>query len=255
MIFENIYLDGALAIFIFMNIGFIIAMLIRDNSIVDVLWGMGFVLVVWMVEIFYPGEQGKFLKLLVTIWGLRLSVYLFLRYLKKGEDYRYKAWKEEWGKYYFIRSYWQVYMLQGTVMFIVALPLMGITPNPIHLSLVQGLGIFIFLVGLFFEGVGDWQLSRFKSNPENQGKIMDKGLWKYTRHPNYFGDSLVWWGVFLYCLPNVPLWTIIGPITMTFFLLKISGVAMLERKYKGNSKYDDYIKRTSAFIPLPPGKS
>lgn len=244
-----------LLVFIYMNIGFSLGMFKKDNSIVDILWGLGFVCVVWLLEYIFPNVNGVFLKYLVTIWGLRLSYYLLKRYQKKGEDWRYAAWKKEWGKNYIIRSYFQVYMLQGFFMVIIAFPFISTVENPPSFSIIQLFALLIFGIGFVFEVVADAQLANFKKNPENKGKIMKQGLWKYSRHPNYFGEMLVWWGIFFYVLPYTNVWiSIWSPITITFLLTKVSGVPFLEKKYKNNPAYRKYVNETSAFIPMPPKK-
>ena len=242
-------------VFIYMNIGFFLGMIRKDNSIVDILWGLGFVVVVWLLEYIFPSRNGLLLKYLVTIWGLRLAYYLLKRYLKKGEDWRYADWKKEWGKNYVIRSYFQVYMLQGFFMIIIALPFIGIAENPPSFSIIQLFAVLIFGIGFIFEAVADAQLAKFKKNPKNKGKIMKQGLWKYSRHPNYFGEMLLWWGIFFYVLPYTTVWiSIWSPITITFLLTKVSGVPFLEKKYKENPAYRKYVNETSTFIPLPPRK-
>lgn len=251
--FSSPILTSILLIFIYMNIGFLIGMKMKDNSIVDILWGLGFIVVIWGLEYFYD-DHGLFLKYLVTFWGLRLSYYLLKRFKKKGEDWRYAAWKKQWAHNYVLISYFRVYMLQGFFMFIICLPFMFFDNQPPHLNTIQVIAIILFVIGLSIESLADYQLSVFKSNRENKGRIMTTGIWKYSRHPNYFGEMLVWWAIFMYVLPYTSWISILSPITITILLTKVSGVPFLEKKYKEDKAYQEYVKRTSIFIPLPPKK-
>lgn len=249
--------NSALIVFIFMVVMFLIAQKIKDNSIVDIGWGIGFVLIA--ISSFLLSEQTTVQWIavaLITVWGLRLATYIFSRNIGNGEDYRYAQWREEWGKYVVVRAFFQVFMLQGAIMLIVASPLYVIFSQPLELTWNVYLALVVWLFGFYFEAMGDYQMARFKKNPANKGIVMRQGVWKYTRHPNYFGDATQWWGIFLLALMSPYwYWAAIGPAVMHFFLVKVSGVAMLERKYKGNPKYADYIATTSAFLPWFPKKS
>jgi len=205
--------------------------------------------------------------ILTVIWGLRLSIYLFIRNWSNPEDWRYAKWRKEWGKYFYIRSFLQVFLLQGFFMLIISSPIIMsafdnvtfIKPYTHTPILLFSFGLILWLIGFIFESVGDYQLFIFKRDNANKGKVMRFGLWQYTRHPNYFGEACMWWGIFvLSCVSaeNVIgiLLRMIGPATITFLLLRVSGVTMLESKYKGNEEYEAYKKITSAFIPLPPKK-
>lgn len=255
----EVLLYSGLSILIFMNLMFFLALALKDNSIVDVGWGIGFITVaitsLWSSH--NSSYEALLLAALVLIWGLRLAGYIAKRNRGKGEDYRYKQWREEWGKNVVWRSYLQVFMLQGGIMFLVALPIMiGILNGVDDLGLTEIAGTLLWLVGFFFEAVGDYQMYRFKKEPANKGKVMKYGLWKYTRHPNYFGEAVMWWGIFLIAANNGYIYlSLISPVLLTFLLLKVSGVAMLERKYDDNPEYQQYIESTSAFIPLPPKKN
>ncbi len=235
---------------------FIIAQRLKDNSIVDIGWGIGF----WLIAIscFLHSEQTPIhwiALVLITVWGLRLAWYIYGRNKGNGEDYRYAQWREEWGKNVAIRAFFQVFMLQGAIMLVVASPLYVLFSQSLELTWNVYLGMAVWVVGFFFEAVGDLQMAKFKADGSNKGKVMRQGVWNYTRHPNYFGDAAQWWGVFLLALMS-PYWYIaaIGPAVMHFFLVKVSGVALLEKKYKGNPKYADYIATTSAFFPWFPKK-
>lgn len=232
----------------------------RDVSIVDIFWGLGFVVIAWNTFAHTDGYLGRklILTVLTTIWGFRLALHIFSRSLGKGEDRRYQQFREQWGDRFPIVSLFTVFGLQGFLLWVISLPVqVGQTSAlPAGIVWTDVAGILIWTVGFVFEALGDYQLSRFKANPENQGKVMDRGLWRYTRHPNYFGEALMWWGIFAVTLSDLSnFWVIIGPITITVLLLKVSGVTMLEKTLKETRpEYRDYMERTSTFIPMPPKK-
>lgn len=242
-----------LSVFIFVCSFFIIAIVKKDNSVIDIGWGLGFILISVVSLSFINKLELKHLIIntLTIIWGLRLSIYLFIRNHKKGEDFRYKKWREEWKKYFIIRSFFQVFLLQGFFMLIVALPLINTNSSSnFNFQLNDLIGILIWIIGFYFQALGDYQLFKFKKDIKNKNKIMRYGLWKYTRHPNYFGESLMWWGIFIISIgAKNEFISIISPITISFLLLKVSGIPMLEDKYKSNEEYLEYIKNTSSFIP------
>lgn len=251
----SIFLISALAIVIYMSFLFLIAQYLKDNSIADIAWGPGFFMV-YLVSLFQANHielTQVLMGFVIAIWAFRLSIYIYNRNKGKGEDYRYQQWREEWGKYAVIRAFLQVFMLQGFFMFIIALPIIIVNYKAYSgFGMSEIIGIVFWLIGFYFEAVGDYQKSQFKANPDNKGKIMQSGLWKYTRHPNYFGEALLWWGIFLIALPSGMIFiSIISPLVLTFLLLKVSGVAMLEKKYIGNREFEEYAKRTNAFIPGP----
>lgn len=255
---DNVYFISALYIFIFMNFMYLLALRLKDNSIVDIGWGIGFIIVALATLFdkgtFYPRQL--LITALTIAWGLRLAIYIFIRNRGKGEDFRYRQWREEWGKTIYWRSYLQVFMLQGAIMFVIALPLMQVNASTSSdLLITDFIGAVVWLIGFLFEAVGDAQMMRFKNNPASKGKIMRSGLWKYTRHPNYFGETLLWWGIFIIATGEGNIFiSVISPLLLTYLLLKVSGVAMLEKKYTGNPEYDDYIKTTSSFVPMLPLK-
>jgi steroid 5-alpha reductase family enzyme len=184
------------------------------------------------------------------------AIHIHKRNKGKVEDYRYLAWRKEWGRWFFIRSYFQVYILQGALLFLVVLPVLLINKNSVSaFGFLDIIGVAIWLFGFYFEAVGDAQLARFIKNSENKGKLMQSGLWAYTRHPNYFGEVTQWWGLWIVALsaPN-GLFGIVGPLTITFLILKVSGIPMLEKKMALNPEFDNYQKRVSIFFPLPPRK-
>lgn len=251
-------LYSGLAVFIYMTLLFLISMAKKDNSIADIGWGVGFILVAFLTFFLEPGFVVRHVLVtgLVFIWGIRLAVHILMRNKGKGEDFRYAKWRKEWGKYFVIRSFLQVFMLQGLMMLVISYQviLVNSSEKP-GLNLLDILGLIVWLFGFLFETVGDFQLLTFKSKKENKEKIMKSGLWRYTRHPNYFGEATMWWGIFLIALSVRLGWTaVVSPAVITFMLLRVSGVTMLEKKYKGNKEYEDYAKRTSAFIPWFPKK-
>lgn len=243
----------ALYIFLYMSLIFIFAWIKKDNSIVDIAWGIGFILIA--IITFVSADEFMLRKLLVTtlviIWGTRLALHIFFRNRGKGEDFRYKQWRKSWGKWFRVRSFFQIFMLQGLLLLLIVYPVILINhAEKKDLIILDFIGLFIWLIGFFFETVGDYQLKKFKQHPENKGKIMTLGLWKYTRHPNYFGETTMWWGIFLIALAVKNGWTaIISPLLITFLILKVSGVTMLEKKYLDNPDFIEYAKKTSAFFP------
>lgn len=254
---ENILLFSALAIVAYMVLFFLIATAIKDNSIVDIAWGGGFILVS-AVALYWGGfytDRQWLMTALIAIWGLRLAAYIYRRHAIVGEDHRYKQWRLEW-KRPVLRAFFQVFMLQGLVMFVVALPIMFTNATyGAPLLWVNYVGVVFWVIGFYFEAVGDQQKFNFKMNPANKGQTIMTGLWKYTRHPNYFGEFMMWWGIFLVTIGS-GWWyvNIISPVILSFFLIKVSGVAMLEKKYEGDAAYAAYKQRTNAFIPSPPKK-
>jgi len=230
---------------------------LRDVSIVDVYWGLGFAQIAIITAALAGGYPWRklLITLLTVLWGLRLGMYLFWRNAGHGEDYRYQAMRRAHGARFPLVSLVTVFGLQGVLMWLVSLPVQfaQLAPAPAHLTGLDAVGAALWLVGLGFESVGDLQLARFKADPANAGKVMDRGLWRYTRHPNYFGDACVWWGLWLIAAAAGAWWTVLGPLLMTLFLMKVSGVAMLERTIvKRRPEYADYIARTPAFVPWFP---
>jgi steroid 5-alpha reductase family enzyme len=230
----------------------------RDVSIVDVFWGLGFVLIAHIACLAGRGYSGRKLLVtsLVTLWGVRLAVYLLWRNWGQEEDYRYRAMRKHHGERFAWVSLYTVFGLQGALMWVISLPLQVAQASavPARLTWLDGLATLLWAGGLLFEAVGDRQLARFKANPANHGKVMNRGLWAYTRHPNYFGDAVVWWAFFLIALATpLGVWTLISPLLMTFMLMRVSGVALLERKLvKTRPEYEAYRRETNAFFPWFP---
>jgi steroid 5-alpha reductase family enzyme len=237
----------------------LLSLALRNASIVDIFWGAGFAVIGVTTFLLTSDGSGAprraLLTILVCVWGLRLAGYLLWRNAGHGEDPRYVAMRRHWGPRFPIISLVTVFALQGVLMWIVSLPVQLAQLEPGGpIGVLDGLGVLLFAVGLTFESLGDWQLARFKADPKSAGQVMDRGLWRYTRHPNYFGDFCVWWGLFLIALstPYGP-WSIVGPIVMSFFLMRVSGVPMLERSIgKRRPGYAEYARKTSTFFPRPP---
>jgi steroid 5-alpha reductase family enzyme len=245
-------------IVVYMTLIWAASLLLHNAGIVDIFWGLGFVVAAITYFVLGDGYDGRgFLVLLcVVLWGVRLSGYIAWRNLGHDEDYRYRAMRERAGPAFWWRSYFQVFVLQGILLWIISAPLLAAMHNqdPDHLTIVDSIGADVWIVGFVFEAVGDYQLARFKGDPENKGKVMRTGLWRYTRHPNYFGDATIWWGLFIIAAGTPWGWaTVFAPIIMTGLLLRVSGVALLERTItKRRPEYADYIESTSAFIPWVP---
>jgi steroid 5-alpha reductase family enzyme len=249
------YLISILVLFIYFNIFFLIGQYKKNNAVVDIAWGLGFVLVAWTTFLYSEMQLINYIiTIIVSLWGLRLGYYLFKRNWNKIEDYRYQEMRKTWIKYPLLQAYLKVYMLQMILMFIISLPIIYINSTVSNLSLITYFGIIIWIIGYFFEVVGDYQLKQFVSNPVNKGHIMKTGLWKYTRHPNYFGEATMWWGIYLIALSINGYLTIISPLLINYLLVFVSGVPLLEKKYKDNPEFKEYAKVTSVFIPLPPKK-
>lgn len=257
----KVYLGTIVALWVFFTLAFFIAQAKKNNGLQDIAWGMGFIVVALFSYFFSNVESlnGLVITVLVVLWGGRLSYYLFKRNWNSEEDKRYVAMRENWeakGQNIAVASYLKVFMFQMLLLIIIVQPVLFANTRPGNgLKLINYIGIGIWIVGYFFEVVGDAQLKKFKSHPKNKGKLMTSGLWAYTRHPNYFGESTMWWGIFLISLvDHISLIGVIGPITITFLLLKVSGVPMLEKKYEGREDFEEYKKRTSKFIPMPEKK-
>lgn len=252
----NVFLLALCVLLLFMTAVFLLAMYLEDNSIVDIAYGVAFVLACGAAYLIYgSGHPRQLLAMaLVTIWGVRLAVHLFVRKWGKGEDFRYRQWRQEWVETFVWRSFLQIFMLQGAVVFSVVLPVLVIINHPGgSLGLLDLIGFLVWLFGFGFEAIGDWQLLRFKKNPVNRGHIIQTGLWRFTRHPNYFGEATLWWGLFLIAL-GAPYGaaSMVSPLLIDFLLLKVSGIPMLEAKYEGNPEFEAYKQQTNAFFPWFP---
>lgn len=264
MTFLPIFAQALLVILGLMSLVWLISLPLRNASIVDIVWGLGFVIVAW----FYfsqtvQSDSGYLARqwlvaILATVWGLRLSFYLLGRNWGQGEDFRYQQFRQTYGpdRYWWV-SFFQVFVLQGVLMWLISAPLLGAqyTTGSASLNWIDGLALVVWVIGFIFEAGGDWQLSRFKRNPANKGKLLTTGFWRYTRHPNYFGDTAVWWGFGLFSIAAGSYLPFLGTLLMTALIINVSGVAMLERSMKDKKPgYEEYMRRTSAFIPWPPKK-
>lgn len=238
-----------------MVVGWLASLVMRDISVVDVAWGLGFVAIAWVVFLVADGAEARKLLVagLVTVWGLRLSLHLARRHSREGADFRYEELQRSSRPG--LASLGSVFAVQALGLWVVSLPLQAaqVPAEPAGLTALDFAGVAVWAIGMLFEAVGDLQLDRFRRDPGNQGKVMEGGLWRYTRHPNYFGDLCVWWGVFLIALAGSgEWWTIAGPLMMSCILLRISGVPVMERRLERKPGYADYAHRTSAFWPRPP---
>ncbi|PIR85360.1 steroid 5-alpha reductase [Candidatus Kaiserbacteria bacterium CG10_big_fil_rev_8_21_14_0_10_45_20] len=251
-------LTVSVCIFIFVTAGFIVSRILKRNDIADSMWGVGILLVALISFSPLVGASTTPLSALVTliaiIWASRLSLRIFFRNIKKKEDRRYVEMRARWGQWSFVFSYLQVFLLQGFLMVIVGYPFIHMalfgTESPLTIATLLGAGIWA--IGFIFEAVGDYQLDTFLKNKNRKGTVMKYGLWKYTRHPNYFGEVTQWWGIWIILL-SVPygFFTIISPLLVTFLILKVSGIPMLEKAFENNPEFQEYKKSTSPFFPLP----
>jgi steroid 5-alpha reductase family enzyme len=256
--FWDVYLLAGALVLGLMVLLWLLSLALRNSSIVDIFWGTGFVIVTWAA--FALGSEGflprkLLLAAIVTVWGLRLSLYIFWRNRGKPEDFRYAKWRQENGPRWWWVSFFKVFLLQGVLLWIISAPLVAgeVSPRPASLGWLETLGVLLWAYGFFFEAVGDWQLTRFKADPANRGKLMDRGVWRYTRHPNYFGDAAQWWGFYLIAAAAGAWWTVVSPILMTLLLVRVSGVALLEKTLISTKPgYREYAQRTSAFVPWFP---
>ncbi|MFM7066635.1 MAG: DUF1295 domain-containing protein [Gammaproteobacteria bacterium] len=236
-------------------LGWFISLARNNVDVVDSLWSLMFLAAAGAYFHFGPeqNERGHLLVWLVLIWTLRLSIYLTVRNWGHAEDRRYQAIRARNEPNFRTKALWRVFGIQALLAWIISIPLFGAVGGEAPLGWLDYAGVALFTLGFIFEAGGDWQLSRFLKNPANAGKVMDQGLWRYTRHPNYFGDFCIWWGFYLLALGAGAWWTFYGPLLMTGLLLKVSGVALLEKDIgERRPAYADYIRRTNAFLPGPP---
>jgi len=246
------------ALFILMTLGWLVSLPARNVTVVDSLWGIGFVLTAWMTFALADGYAGRrwLVAVLTSVWGVRLCAYLSYRNWGRGEDPRYGKWREASGSGFWIVSLFKVFWLQALFLWVIALVVQipQMAPRPASFTKWDGLGAAVWLIGFAFESVADWQLHRFKADPRNKGQVMDRGLWRYSRHPNYFGECLVWWGMFFTAMAvDGGGWTVVSPVIITLVLLKMTGVPLTERTtMESRPGYRDYMRRTSTFIPWFP---
>lgn len=243
---------------LFMTGAWLFSLYKRDMSVVDGFWGLGFLAIAhhWFFRLEEAQLRQFAVVYLVTIWGLRLSAHIFIRSKGKPEDPRYTAFRNEWKENTWWISYFKVFLLQAVLCFVISLPVINVLAHHEEgFSCLNVVGLILWFIGFAFESTADYQLFRFKKNPANKGQVMNKGLWYFSRHPNYFGEVCVWWGIFLVSIGS-GLWyiSVLGPILITFLLLRVSGITMLEKRYEGNDAYSLYKKNTSPFFPWWPKK-
>jgi steroid 5-alpha reductase family enzyme len=259
MTFFQIYVTALLVILAMITLLWLVSVIMKNASIVDLFWGFGFVVTAMVYFLNTEGFETRKIVLttLVAIWGLRLSIYLTWRNAGKGEDFRYQKFRKDYGEHrYWWVSFFQVFLLQGLLMWLISAPLLGAQFYPgERLGILDFIGIIFWIVGFAFEAGGDIQLARFKADANNRGKVLDKGFWRYTRHPNYFGDTAVWFGYGFICLSAGSYLPVLGSVLMAALIIRVSGVALLEKTLKESKpEYQEYIRRTSAFIPWFPKK-
>ncbi len=243
-----------------MIFGWMVSLVVRKVTFVDSLWGLGYILIGWITFFTTDGYLPRQFLLagLTTAWGIRLCLHLSWRNWGHGEDPRYATWREQAGAHFWIFSLVKVFLPQAFFLWCISLCIQfgQLSPTPNHLTVYDIVGSALWGIGFLFESIADYQLAKFKSDPSNKGKVMDRGLWAYSRHPNYFGEALIWWGLFVIALstPN-SWWTIISPVIITVVLLKMTGIALMERSIVDKRPgYREYIRRTNAFFPWIPKK-
>jgi steroid 5-alpha reductase family enzyme len=253
------YLITGVIVFAYMTAWFVLSQVKKRNDVADTAWGLGFVVLAWGSALLATSVSSVaiLVNVLITIWGARLASHIYLRNRNKPEDARYKQIVSDDVKFRWLVSYGKVFLLQGLLLWIIMLPVQQInfgSDASSTIGFIAALGAIIWLVGFIFESVGDKQLSVFLAQ-KKRPKVLQTGLWRYTRHPNYFGEVTQWWGIFVISFSaGVAPWTIIGPLTITGLVLFVSGVPMLERRYANDPEYQDYAEHTSKFLPLPPKK-
>lgn len=251
----DIWLDGLAVLAVFAAVGWLLSLPLRNVSIVDSMWSLMFLLaaLTYTAAQASPGPRAWLVITMVGAWSIRLAAYISWRNRGHGEDFRYRKIRANNEPGFAFKSLYIVFGLQAALAWVVSLPLLAAINSTAPLGWLDAVGAVLWLVGVVFEAGGDWQLARFKRNPANRGKVLDTGLWRYTRHPNYFGDFCVWWGLFLIALSAGGWWSVAGPLVMSFLLLKVSGVALLEKDIgERRPAYRAYVRRTNAFFPGPP---
>jgi len=253
MMFSN-YLDGLLVILALAIVTWVFSIIKQDVSIVDSIWSL-MILAGGLTYAFSAetlATRNLIIIGLLIIWALRLAIYVTWRNWGETEDHRYQQIRVKYSPNFALKSLGIIFMFQAVIAWFISLTLWPTLGSQISLSLIDVIAISLWLIGMFFEVVGDWQLARFKANPANHGKVMNQGLWRYTRHPNYFGEALIWWSFYLFAVSSGAWWTFPAPLLMNWLLLKFSGVVMLEETIiKRRPAYQQYIESTNAFIPGP----
>lgn len=260
MDFFQIYLNGLLLVVFLVTLLWLLSVYLKNVSIVDAFWGCGFVILA--IYYFFATSDGELhprkvlLLVLAGIWGLRLSIYLSIRNWGKPEDFRYQKFRKDYGVHrYWWFSFFQVFLLQGFLLWIISAPLLSVPyfSSGKQLNALDYIAVIIWVIGFLFEAVGDYQLSKFKANPSNKNKVLNTGLWEFTRHPNYFGDATIWWSFGIFSVAAGSYLPLIGCFIMNLLLLKVSGVVLLERTLTSSKPgYKEYMEQTSAFFPWFP---
>lgn len=256
----NFYLTLAALLWAYMTLWFVISLIKMRTDVADIAWGLGFPLLAWAAYALSPltlagARIALLVNVLVTIWGLRLAYHIYKRNHGKPEDYRYAAWRQQWGRWFALRSYAQVFLLQGALLYCIALPVLVNNAHPTYtIGALHYAGLIVWLIGFWFESTADKQLAAFVRDPNSKGKILQTGLWKYSRHPNYFGEVSQWWGVGLLTLWAAGGWSVVGPLTITVLILFVSGVPLLEKKMEQKPEFAKYKQTTSVLIPWWPKK-
>ena len=251
----NLWLDGLTVLLVFAAAGWLLSLPLRNVSIVDIMWSLMLLLasITYAMAHVAPGPRAWLVIGLVSLWSIRLAAFIGWRNFGKDEDFRYQKIRANNEPGFAVKSVYLVFGLQAGLAWVISLPLLAAINSTTPLGWLDALGVMLWFIGLVFEAGGDWQLSRFKGDPVNRGKVLDTGLWRYTRHPNYFGDFCVWWGFFFIALSSGAWWSVVGPLVMSILLLKVSGVALLEKDIGDRRPdYNAYIQRTNAFFPGPP---
>lgn len=248
----DLYLLIFTSVFLYMTAWYIVAIILRRNDVADIAWWLGFLLVV-TESFFYSGISlvGIVVTVLVAVWSVRISTHIYVRNQNKSEDYRYKQWRDAWWKWFYIRTFFQIFILQGILLIFISFPAVIAISFSENISLLYLIfPVIVWVSGFFIEIVSDYQLSVFKKNPLNKGKLMRTWLWRYSRHPNYFGEVLLWWGIWLFSYFTPYFWiALIGPLTITFLIVFVSGIPLLEKKMQKHPDFPDYKKHTSVFFP------
>jgi steroid 5-alpha reductase family enzyme len=258
LIHWQLYFNGLISIGLLALVGWLISLARKNVTHVDSMWSLFLMLSAYTYALLFNDLTPRmFLVLfLVSLWAIRLCVYLTWRNWGPHEDHRYVAIRQNNEPHFWIKSIYIIFGLQAVLAWIISMPLFGAIESKVLLTRLDVLGGIVFTIGFVWETIGDWQLSIFKANPENKGKVLDTGLWRYSRHPNYFGECCIWWGFYLIAAASGAWWTIAGPILMTLLLLKVSGVALLEKDIaERRPAYLSYIQNTNAFIPWFPKRS
>ena len=258
-IFVQSLLSVGVVVLTYMTFLYLLSNILKRSDIIDIGWGIGFIIITLTSLLLATDITTRMLIItsLVTVWGIRLAVHIYLRNKGKDEDFRYKNFKEKWAKGFWWKSYINIFLLQGFLMILISIPIIYRFTFPTQLLIVLDYtGIAIWLFGFLFELISDFQLSKFikqKKKGNTQGRFLKSRLWSLSRHPNYFGEVVLWWGIWLLTIElssPYSLLTIIGPLTITYFIIKVSGVPLLEEKYEGIKEWEEYKKVVPIFVPL-----